>query len=106
MWAFLERLLDSWTESDLIWFRATFDAIIAVAYFSIPVALSSLVSRRRDIDFGWIFWVFAFFITACGLAHLLSIVALWVPIEGIGDIVRTLTAGRPGWGARMTVRVF
>ena len=70
MWAFLERLLDSWTEPDLFWLRATFDAIIAAAYFLIPAALSSFVSTRRDIDFGWVFWVFAFFMTACGFTHL------------------------------------
>jgi hypothetical protein len=30
-----------------------------VSYFSIPVALSIFVSKRRDVDFGFIFW-------ACG----------------------------------------
>ena len=63
MWASLERLLDSsmfsphgicllW-EPELIWLHVASDAIIAVAYFSIPFALSIFVSRRRDIEFGW-----------------------------------------------------
>src|ERR1700761_213434 len=102
MWAFFERLLDSsalsphgicllW-EPELVWLHVVSDAIIAASYFSIPVALSIFVSKRRDVDFGWIFWAFAFFITACGFTHLLSIVTLWVPIYGIEGLIKALTA--------------
>jgi signal transduction histidine kinase len=102
MWALLERLLDSSTlsphgicllwEPELIWLHVASDAVIAAAYFSIPVALSIFVSKRRDVDFGWIFWAFAVFILACGFTHILSIVTLWVPIYGIEGIVKALTA--------------
>jgi hypothetical protein len=102
MWALLERLLDSsmfsphgicllW-EPELIWLHVTSDVLIAVAYFSIPVVLSILVSKRPDVNFGWIFWAFAIFITACGFTHVLSIVTLWVPIYGIEGIIKVLTA--------------
>lgn len=102
MWAFFERLLDSsmfsphgicllW-EPGLIWLHVASDALIAAAYFSIPAALSIFVSKRPDVDFGWIFWAFAVFIMACGLTHILSIVTLWVPIYGIEGIVKALTA--------------
>jgi signal transduction histidine kinase/CheY-like chemotaxis protein len=102
MWAFLERLLDSsmfsphgicllW-EPELIWLHVTADALIAVAYFSIPVALGILVWKRSDIAFGWIFWAFAIFITACGFTHVMSIITLWVPVYGIEGIVKALTA--------------
>jgi signal transduction histidine kinase/CheY-like chemotaxis protein len=102
MWAFLERLLDSsmfsphgicllW-EPELIWLHVTSDILIAAAYFSIPVALSIFVSKRPDVDFGWIFWAFAIFITACGFTHVLSIITLWVPVYGIEGIVKALTA--------------
>jgi signal transduction histidine kinase len=102
MWAFFERILDSsmfsphgicllW-EPELIWLHVTSDAVIAAAYFSIPVALSIFVSKRRDVDFGWIFWAFAIFIMACGFTHVLSIVTLWVPIYGIEGIIKALTA--------------
>jgi signal transduction histidine kinase len=102
MWGFLERVLDSsmfsphgicllW-EPELIWLHVTSDVVIAVAYFSIPVALSILVSKRPDVDFGWIFWAFAIFITACGFTHVLSIITLWLPIYGIEGIVKALTA--------------
>jgi signal transduction histidine kinase len=102
MWAYFERLFDSsmfsphgicllW-EPELIWLHVGSDAVIAAAYFSIPVALSIFVSKRRDVDFGWIFWAFAIFITACGFTHVLSIVTLWVPVYGIEGIVKALTA--------------
>ena len=70
-------------EPELIWLHVASDAVIAAAYFSIPVALSIFVSKRRDVDFGWIFWAFALFIMACGFTHILSIITLWVPIYGI-----------------------
>ena len=72
--------------------HVTSDAVIAAAYFSIPVALSIFVSKRRDVDFGWIFWAFAIFIMACGFTHVLSIVTLWVPVYGIEGIIKALTA--------------
>ncbi|QAU46001.1 hybrid sensor histidine kinase/response regulator [Bradyrhizobium guangzhouense] len=102
MWAFFERLLDSsmlsphgicllW-EPELIWLHVASDAVIAAAYFSIPFALTILVTKRRDLQFGWVYWAFAIFIMACGLTHLLSIYTLWVPIYGIEGIVKAVTA--------------
>src|SRR5258708_34073416 len=100
MWAFFERLLDSSTlsphgicllwEPELIWLHVLSDAVIAASYFSIPVALSIFVSKRRDVDFGFIFWAFALFIMACGFTPLLSIVPLWVPVYGIQVLIKTL----------------
>jgi PAS domain S-box-containing protein len=102
MWAFFERLLDSsmfsphgicllW-EPELIWLHVASDAAIAAAYFSIPFALTILVTRRRDLQFGWVYWAFAVFIMACGLTHVLSIYTLWVPIYGIEGLVKAATA--------------
>ncbi|MGY3621204.1 response regulator [Bradyrhizobium sp. USDA 10063] len=102
MFASLQRLLDSSTlsphgicllwEPGLIWLHVISDAMIAAAYFSIPVALAIFVSKRRDVAFGWVFWAFALFILFCGFTHVLSIVTLWVPIYGIEGIVKLLTA--------------
>ncbi|WP_369722612.1 PAS domain S-box protein [Bradyrhizobium sp. LLZ17] len=102
MWAYFERILDSsmfsphgicllW-EPELIWLHVVSDACIAAAYFSIPFALAILVIKRRDLQFGWVYWAFAVFITACGLTHLLSIYTLWVPAYGIEGIVKAVTA--------------
>lgn len=102
MLAFFTHLLDSsmfsphgicllW-EPGLIWLHVASDTLIAAAYFSIPIALSIFVAKRRDVEFGWIFWAFAIFIMACGLTHVLSIVTLWVPIYGIEGLVKAATA--------------
>jgi PAS domain S-box-containing protein len=102
MLAFFERILDSsalsphgicllW-EPELIWLHVTSDALIAMAYFSIPFALMIFVSKRRDLQFGWLFWSFGAFIMACGLTHVLAIVTLWVPIYGIEGLMKAATA--------------
>lgn len=76
----------------LVWTHVIADLLIAGAYFSIPVALISFVRRRRDLDFGWIFWLFALFIVACGTTHLLSVWTLWHADYGIEAIVKVVTA--------------
>jgi hypothetical protein len=66
MWAFFTRILDSsmfsphgicllW-EPELIWLHVVSDALIALAYFSIPVALAIFVSKRRNLKFEWLYW--------------------------------------------------
>lgn len=77
---------------ELIWTHVVSDAIIGIAYFSIPVALAVLVSRRRDIAFGWMGWCFAFFILACGTTHFMSIWTLWVPDYGLEALIKAFTA--------------
>jgi len=102
MMAFFERLLNTsmysphgicllW-EPELIWLHVVSDALIALAYFSIPFALAIFVSKRRDVEFGWVFWAFAIFIMACGVTHVMSIYTLWVPIYGIEGITKAATA--------------
>jgi signal transduction histidine kinase/CheY-like chemotaxis protein len=102
MWASLQRFLDSsmfaphgicllW-DPGLIWLHVGADALIAAAYFSIPVALTIFVSKRRDVEFGWVFWAFALFIMACGLTHVMSIYTLWVPAYGLEGLLKAMTA--------------
>lgn len=79
-------------QPELIWTHVVADAVIALSYFTIPVALVTLVRRRGDIAFSWIFFCFAVFILACGATHVISIVTLWVPIYGIQALVKALTA--------------
>ena len=102
MFASLQRLFDSSTlsphgncllwEPGLIWLHVISDALIAAAYFSIPVALVIFVLKRRDLAFGWVYRAFALFILFSGFTHVLSIVTLWVPIYGIEGIAKLLTA--------------
>ncbi|WP_245509704.1 hybrid sensor histidine kinase/response regulator [Bradyrhizobium vignae] len=79
-------------EPELIGLHVVSDACIAAAYFSIPFALAILVTKRRDLKFGWVYWAFAIFIMACGLTHVLSIYTLWVPVYVIEGLVKAATA--------------
>ncbi len=102
MLQYLQTLFDSSTLSphgyclvwrpELIWLHVGSDAIIAIAYYSIPFALAIFVSKRRDVEFGWVFWAFAIFIMACGTTHLFSIWTLWIPDYAIEGGVKVFTA--------------
>jgi signal transduction histidine kinase/CheY-like chemotaxis protein len=79
-------------EPGLIWLHTIADALIGVAYYSIPLALINFVRHRRDIAFSWIFWLFAAFILACGTTHFMSIVTLWQPLYWLDGAVKAITA--------------
>ena len=76
----------------LIWLHVLSDGVIAIAYFSIPILLAALVSRRPDIDFGWVLWAFVAFITACGATHVFGIWTLWFPDYAAEGAVKGFTA--------------
>ena len=63
----------------LIWLHVVSDAITGVSYYAIPLALAYFVWKRPDIDFGWMFWMFAGFILACGTTHFFDVWTLWHP---------------------------
>ena len=77
---------------ELIWMHVISDAVIGVAYFSIPLALAYFVSRRPDVVFSWVFWCFAVFILACDTTHFFSIWTLWNPDYGTEAIIKAATA--------------
>lgn len=79
-------------EPELLAVHIVSDAIIALSYFSIPFALAYFVFKRRDVEFGWVFWAFAIFIMACGVTHVFSIYTLWVPVYGLEGLVKAVTA--------------
>jgi len=68
------------------------DGAIALAYFSIPLALAWFVVKRRDIAFRWIFVLFCVFIVACGTTHVFDVWTLWNPDYGAAGLVKAFTA--------------
>ena len=81
----------SWAPG-LVGLHAGSDAVVGLAYFSIPVALASFAARRQDLQYGWVIYLFVAFILACGTTHLMSIVTLWVPAYGVEGIIKLITA--------------
>jgi signal transduction histidine kinase len=68
------------------------DGLIGVSYYSIPLAIMFLLLRRRDATFGWVGWLFATFILACGTTHFLGIWTLWHPDYFIDGAIKAVTA--------------
>ena len=81
----------SWAPG-LVALHAASDAVIGLAYFSIPLALAVFVHRRRDLEYGWVFYLFVGFILACGTTHFMSILTLWVPVYGVEGVIKAATA--------------
>jgi signal transduction histidine kinase len=77
---------------DVFWTHVVSDLVIALSYFSIPTALLYLVSRRSDLMYRWVIYLFGAFIVACGVTHLFSIWTLWVPDYGIEALLKLATA--------------
>ena len=69
------------------------DSIIALSYYSIPLALVAFVLKRRDLAFHWMFLMFGAFIFACGTTHVLGIWTLWRPVYWLDGSVKAITAG-------------
>jgi PAS domain S-box-containing protein len=76
----------------IVWLHVVSDAIIALAYTTIPFTLLYFVRRRRDVPFHWIFLCFGVFIVACGATHYLEILTLWIPWYWLSGAVKAITA--------------
>jgi signal transduction histidine kinase len=76
----------------VIWLHVVSDALIALAYYSIPITLVYFVRRRRELEFSWIYLCFAVFIVACGTTHLMEILNIWHPVYWLSGIIKAITA--------------
>ncbi len=76
----------------LIFLHVFSDVLIALSYFSIPVALFYFARRRPDLGYRKIVLLFAAFIFACGLTHMFAVLTLWQPLYGLEGVVKLLTA--------------
>lgn len=79
-------------QPQLLWLFVVSNLVIALSYFSIPVALSYFVYKRKNIEFKWIFILFSLFIFACGTTHILAVVTIWRPYYGMAGVTEAVTA--------------
>jgi PAS domain S-box-containing protein len=79
-------------KTDLVWLHILSDAVIALAYYSIPSTLFYFVNKRQDLPFHWVFLLFSGFIVACGTTHLMEIWTLWHPTYWLSGLIKALTA--------------
>ena len=79
-------------QPNLLLMHVVSDALIALSYYSIPVALLYFVYKRKDLNFRWVFVLFGLFILACGTTHLLEIWTIWHPDYFLEGQVKIVTA--------------
>ncbi len=76
----------------LLWINVVSDSIVSVAYYVIPLLLIYFISKRRDLPFRSMFWMFSIFVVACGTAHALAVVTIWYPAYWAAGAVKAVTA--------------
>lgn len=76
----------------LLWTMVIADGLIALSYYSIPLALIYFLRKQPNIQFRWIFVMFSAFILACGTTHIIDIVNIWRPIYRVDGLIKSLTA--------------
>ncbi len=76
----------------LLWLDVVSDSITAVAYYSIPPLLIYFISKRRDMPFRAIFWMFGIFVFSCGTTHALEVLTIWYPAYWAAGIAKAVTA--------------
>ncbi|PZD74990.1 Phytochrome-like protein cph1 [Acaryochloris thomasi RCC1774] len=77
---------------ELVGLHVISDALVAIAYFSIPCMLVYFVYQRKDLMYSRVFVLFGAFILACGTTHLLEIWTLWNPDYWISGFAKAVTA--------------
>lgn len=79
-------------QPEILWLHVVSDAVIALAYYSIPFALVYFVLKRRDLVFRSVFLLFGTFILACGTTHLMGIWTVWNPDYWLDGGIKLFTA--------------
>lgn len=77
---------------DLLWTLIISDALIAIAYFSIPLALIHFVRGQKNLRYNGVFLMFSLFILACGTTHIIEILNIWTPMYWLSAYVKAFTA--------------
>jgi two-component system, chemotaxis family, sensor kinase Cph1 len=73
------------------WLYIVSDLLVWGAYFAIPLIIVRYISRKTNIKFSRIYFLFAAFILACGATHFLDAVAFWYPAYRLSALVRLFT---------------
>ena len=80
----------SW-DPDLIVAMVLSNALIAIAYMVITVALLLKAVERTTAIPRWMYWTYATFIFSCGISHVLDDVTLWFPVYRLQAAVLAVT---------------
>ena len=80
-------------QPSLITLFASSNFLIGVSFLALAIMLVYVMYRTyKDIPFNWIYFAFASFLVASGIAYLLSVLTLWTPLYWLSGYVRLVTA--------------
>src|ERR1700716_1587941 len=79
-------------QPELIALHVASDSAIALAYYSIPIALIYFAWKRTDFAFPGIFVLTGLFILACGTTHIMGVWTLWFPDYRLDGGIQAATA--------------
>lgn len=77
---------------DIMALHVISDALIAIAYFTIPIFLYTFARKKAGTGHIWVLHLFAAFILLCGITHVAGIWVLWNPDYGVQGILKAATA--------------
>ncbi len=78
---------------EILWTHVVADAVIALAYYAIPVVLGIfLLKQKKVIPYPEIIALFVAFIFLCGTTHLVAIYVTWNPLYEQQGWLKALTA--------------
>ena len=79
-------------QTPLVGLHVAADALIAIAYYLIPIFIVYFVREIDELPFQGIFLLFGAFILSCGTTHIAEIWTLWHPDYWIYGILKAITA--------------
>ena len=78
-------------EQGLTWLYAISDIAIGIAYSAIPFTLLVFARRRPDLIFRPVAWLFAAFITLCGITHWSDVLTIRISAYGLEAVFKAIT---------------
>jgi len=68
------------------------DAFITIAYFSIPVSIYIILKRKKPMGFEKVYWLCILFVFTAGIAHLIQLIGVWMPLNSFTGMVELIAA--------------
>lgn len=77
---------------EILWLHVISDAFIALSYLIIPAVLVYLVLVKKPVMFRNMVLLFAGFIVACGITHIMDILTIWYGSYRLEGVIKLTTA--------------
>lgn len=78
----------------LVWLHLTSDALTAMAYYSVAIAIVYFTNQRQDLPAKTVTLLIGYFFVfaLCGTTHLMGVVTLWHPIYWVSGLLKASNA--------------